>query len=49
MRLICEASELLGCVRDRQYCGCFGITEEVVIDLIREAGSTLQKTHELHL
>ncbi|KAH9286676.1 Anaphase-promoting complex subunit 4 [Echinococcus granulosus] len=49
MRLICEASELLGCVRDRQICECFGLTEKVVVDLIRTAGSTLQKTLDLHL
>ncbi|KAL5112787.1 Anaphase-promoting complex subunit 4 [Taenia crassiceps] len=49
MDLICEASELLGCVRDLQICGCFGVTEKVVVDLIRSAGSTLQKTQELHL
>ncbi|VDK32954.1 unnamed protein product [Taenia asiatica] len=49
MRLICEASELLGCVRDRQICGCFGVAEKVVVDLIRNAGSTLQKVQELHL
>ncbi|KAL5966618.1 Anaphase-promoting complex subunit 4 [Taenia solium] len=49
MRLICEASELLGCVRDRQICGCFGVAEKVVVDLIRNAGSALQKVQELHL
>ncbi|VDD82040.1 unnamed protein product [Mesocestoides corti] len=49
MQLICEASELLGCARDKQAYGCFGITEDAVVELIRDAGSTLQKTLELHM
>ncbi|KAM7540151.1 hypothetical protein Aperf_G00000031765 [Anoplocephala perfoliata] len=48
MRLICEGSELLGCLRDRQNFQCFGLPEETVIELIKEAGTTLQKTQELH-
>ncbi len=49
MRLIAEASELLGCVRDKQNFQCFRIPEKRVLTLIQDAASALQKTQEMHL
>nr|CDS26147.1 anaphase promoting complex subunit 4 [Hymenolepis microstoma] len=48
MQLICEASELLGCIRDHHNFECFGLKEEAIIELIQVLGTSLQKTHELH-
>ncbi|VUZ51421.1 unnamed protein product [Hymenolepis diminuta] len=48
VRLICEASELLGCIRDHQNLECFGLKEEAVVELVQAVGTALQKTHELH-